>query len=105
MEVPNPGMHLLANVLLSNTFSNLNVAKKTEAPKLEAVLGMLRIQNTVWKSTHPQAEIINEFTKGNRSLQLIANIICETLGIAFLLKKNPSYILPIICALLDDTLS
>lgn len=80
MEVPLPGMHLLANILLSNALSTMNNTKKVEGPKLEAVLGMLRIQNTVWKSTNPQAEIINEFTKGNRSLQLIANIICETLG-------------------------
>lgn len=48
--------------------------------KLKGVKVMMTYLNGVWGSRSPSSEIINEVTKGNPLLQLLANIILETLG-------------------------
>jgi len=80
MEVPSPGMQLLADIMLGETSQGNNFSKTNEDMKLKAVAVVLSTLNDAWRSKKPQAEIINEFTKGNPFLQLIANIVVETLG-------------------------
>jgi hypothetical protein len=48
--------------------------------KLKGVKVMINFLNNVWGSSNPSVEIINEVTKGNPLLQLLANVILDTLG-------------------------
>lgn len=109
LEVPIPGMQLLCHLLLSDITPGDNFSKANEGKlffflldsfilqlelttfsdvKLKAVRVMITYLNSVWGSSNPSVEIINEVTKGNPLLQLLANIILETLGIFCTSTRN-----------------
>lgn len=85
-------MQLLCHLLLSDITPGDNFSKANEGTfsivipliglevKLKAVKVMITYLNSAWGSSNPSVEIINEVTKGNPLLQLLANIILETLG-------------------------
>jgi len=68
------------HIVLSETTPSNNFQKQTEEVKLKAATVILQALNNVWRCTKPEADVVNEITKGNPVLQILANIFVETLG-------------------------